>query len=155
MNDNQQREELAHWIEDRLKPDVYVVATLKQGIISTAGGYLRGTEERYIHAWEQFIHRLSHRIYRKAYRRFGTLLPHAMMIEGGSNIVIHTRWHLNINIRRPDWVPFEDLETVFREEWAKIEWAMGDVYFNQRTGDCVGYSLKDGPEALLASSLSF
>ena len=92
----------------------------------------------------------------RPYRRHKLLVPHACTLEGAVDPARKPRTHLNFSLRRPDdWLSLEQFDAIFRDEWSKIDWAMGDVYLDERKGGCVAYSLKDGPEALLANSLSF
>lgn len=156
------------WIDHNLSSNVYAVVNLKQGTSIDFKGsvlWVKGDPYYYEAAYGQFIRRLSKRIYGKnCYRRskrvtkkykqpITRLIPNAFMLEGGPSK--GTRYHLNIQLRRPEWLALDKLRSLFLEEWAKTPWAMSDVYFEERTGDCVGYSLKEGPETLLTSSLRF
>lgn len=71
-------------------------------------------------------------------------------LEGDGNAKHH---HLNFFLKRPDWLAFEDFETLFEGIWSKYDWAHKNpnyaVKFKERTGDCVGYGLKEGSQTLL------
>lgn len=143
---------MAAWVNERLQPNIYAVTTLKQAT-KTNSGFIKGSRDRYQNAADQFIRRLSKRVYGKTiWRRHKPLLPNSITIEGDGATM---RWHLNMMFRLPEGMPMEIFEAHFRDEWAKNEWAMPDVYFDERTGDCTAYSLKDGPDALMTGSLSF
>jgi hypothetical protein len=94
--------ETERWIDNNVQPNVYVVATLKQSCGTYAAGFkswIRGNHERYQAVYNQFIRRLSQRIYGKSnYRRHGTSLPSAATLEGRGG----ARSHLNLLLRRPD-----------------------------------------------------
>ena len=121
----------------------------------------------------QFIARLSKAIYGKtAYRRFKLTIPNALTLEGNGNgrscfWLSHekdprslkergkVRYHFNILLRKPEWMPFDQLEEIIKNIWRSCDWTMPDINIEERTGDCVGYSLKEGPETLVTKTLSF
>lgn len=148
----QQVRDIAAALNDRLEPDIYAVLTLKQGIRTDDGCYIKGDPLRYAGAYDQFIRRLSKQVYGPTiYRRHRKLVPNVGTLEGGDGL----RWHFNVCLRRPDRLSIDDYKAIFMNVWLATPWAMPDSYFEQSTGDAVGYSLKDGPDALLMNSLSF
>lgn len=179
FTDTKHIENYRDWIENELAPNVYAVATLKQAIKVDHKGSafsIPGDPHIYESGYDQFIRRLSSRVYGKAYRRWGKIIPNAAMLEGSGvghrltnrshraslefmdniqGVGDGVRYHLNINLRRPEWLPFEELRSSFTEEWERSDWAMPDVFLEERTGDCVAYSLKDGPQTLFTHSLRF
>lgn len=149
--------ETVRWIEQHVHPDIYAVATLKQAVgihvdHKKCWGHktwIRGDINRYSAAYDQFIRRLSRRVYgRKTYRRHRKLLPNAATLEG-SRTGTGVRYHLNIMVRRPELIPFWYFKAMFEKEWLRSDWAMPDVMIKERTGDCISYSLKEGLETLL------
>ena len=171
---------LAQWIDEKLQPNIYAVGTLKPRRNMWSGNSrssIWGCEDRYEAACRQFLCRLTKTVYGKRHWRDNkTLLPCAATLEGngegralrvrptsenhsglsgtqsGNRLV---RYHLNLMFRRPDWITFEEFQCAIAEGWQKSPWAMPDIKIEQRLGDCVGYSLKEGPETLLTSVLSF
>jgi len=164
------------WINDNINPNVYAVLTLRDKIIvdhGSARSIAFGSFDRYRNCADCLMKRLSKEIYgKKAYRRFKTRVPSVVTLEGnGDGIFLDphhadfkkfsdsgknpVRYHLNIIMERPDWIPFDGFRSKLVELWKKDVWAMPDVYVEEVTGDCVGYALKEGPETLLASSTSF
>jgi hypothetical protein len=145
----------AHWIEQNIQPNVYAVATLKQSIVVENGAlkiFVKGDREKYDLAAACTLNNLSRKIYKNAYRRSGKIVPVATTFEGDGQII---RYHLNFLLSKPKWMPFDIFEKLFREEWSKNAWARPIAYFRERTGNCVLYSLKEGPEALLPYSTRF
>jgi hypothetical protein len=143
--------EAEDWIRETVNPNVFIVATLKQAIGKYSRGFKSwapGSENWYTEDYRRFVRRLSYRLYGKKYcRRFKRKLLNAAALEGGKNGV---RYHLNIMVHRPDWISFEDFEAMFREEWLRSDWAMPDLYIQERTGDCISYSLKEGLDSLIS-----
>lgn len=179
FTDTKHIENYRNWLEHELAPNVYAVATLKQAIKVDHKGSafsIPGDPHIYESGYDQFIRRLSRRIYGRAYRRYGKIIPNATTLEGSGaghrltnrrhrasltfmdsvqGVGDGVRYHLNFMLRRPDWLPFEELRSCFMEVWHRSDWAMPDVFQEERTGDCIAYALKDGPQTLLTHSLSF
>jgi hypothetical protein len=179
FTDTKHTESYRDWIDSELGPNVYAVATLKQAIKVDHNGsafWIPGDPHIYESGYNQFIRRLSSRLYGKAYRRYGKIIPNAATLEGNGTghrltnrrhrasldfmkniqpVGDGVRYHLNVMLRRPEWLPFDELHSRFMEEWAHSDWAMPDVFLEERTGDCPTYSLKDGPQTLLIHSLRF
>lgn len=135
----------ARHIEKVISPNVYAVGTLMQG--QYTGMMMPGDRYTYEPVARQFIERLSRRIYGKtSYDRHRKLLPAAVTIEGKRK---PTRYHLNFLIQRPEWKDMPEFQFLAIEEWNKLDWTRADFYVGPRTGDCVRYSLKEGPDSLL------
>lgn len=166
------------WINTELRPNVYVTATVKQAMACHHGASsfrVVGNRDRYAQSYDQFIRRLSIQVYGKSnWRKHRKLLPNAMTIEGGAHEQYRggryvkkkcllefqsgragVRYHLNICLRRPDWITFDKFQKKVQIEWSLNDWAMPDILIQESTGDCVGYSFKEGPESLVSNSLSF
>lgn len=151
-------------IEQRLNPNIYAVGTLKQGIQTHAQGHFlghkyvfsetwtKGTREIYAKEYNEFIKRLSRIYCKKAYKRHKRLFSNAATLEGGAEGM---RYHINMMFRCPTSVSFSDFEKAVRKSWTDGAWMLSDIIIEKRTGDCVGYSLKTGPDALLLESMSF
>lgn len=119
--------------------------------------------------------RLSEALYgRKSRRRHKKMIPFFATLEGDaygkasvkectrkykngrpSTLSKGMHYHINICLRRPDFIDELTFELICRELWSDIDWAKPGIYVAERTGDCVSYALKDGPEALFLSSVSF
>lgn len=147
--------EMQRWIEQNVRPDVYAVVTLKQGLMTQQGSlksWTRGDRNIYERAALGVLKRLDRRIFKKAAKRFEKFIPSAVTIEGdGENV----RFHLNFLMQKPSWMPISDFETAFRVEWEKTDWAEDRATIEDRNGNCVGYSLKEGCKALLAQATRF
>lgn len=140
-----QIEARAQHIERVIKPNIYAVGTLRQaqgrGMLVFAD---RGTYEAMA---RRFIERLSYLTYGKTHlERYNRHLPAAVTIEG---LTTPKRLHLNILINKPDWKDEVEFEQHMVTEWNSLEWARRDFEIGARTGDCVRYSLKEGPDSLL------
>jgi hypothetical protein len=155
---------LQNFIDQNLYPNVYAVGTLKQGIQTRTHGYFlggkyvfnriwtKGSREIYAKEYHEFIKRLSKRYCKKAYKRYKRLFANAATLEGGDEGM---RYHINMMFRCPSSVDFIDFEKTLRELWTDGTWMLSDIKIEERTGDCVGYSLKTGSDALLLESMSF
>ena len=170
----------AKWLDDNVNPNVFVVATLKQSVVTSYNGYsqrVMGNEDIYRGACRQALCRLSRDLYGTTeWKRHRRIVPNIPTLEGNgcgrrlSNV--HSplsldfvnatrangkkvRYHYNILLQRPDWIDLGNFETKFRKSWDENPWAMPDLFFEERSGDCVSYALKEGPEALDVMSLSF
>jgi hypothetical protein len=171
-------QEYAQWLEENVRPNVFAVATLKQSIVSSRHGSthrVMGNPDRYCGAYRQSICQLSKRIYGNSnWRRHRRMIPSFMTLEGNGcgRWINHStrslsflnatqptgkkvRYHHNILFRRPDWIEANEFEGIFRSIWSKNEWALPDLFFEERDGNCVSYALKEGPETLDVMSLSF
>ena len=147
--------EAARWIEKDIRPNIYAVVTLKQLISVEQNGFrvwISGERCIYDQAAAKTLGQISRSIFKSAHRKFGKRLAVATTLEGDGEFV---RYHLNFLIHRPDWLPFEDLKYLFLKHWLKNEWALEITYFEERTGDCVRYSLKEGLDSLLPRSTGF
>ena len=141
----------ARWIEEMIRPDIFAVPTLKKAR-RLDDGWEWGDRFIYDRAAATSLNNLSRTIFKNAYRRFGKQIPVATTIEGNR---FDMRYHLNFLIRKPDFMSFEDFEQAFRSEWSKNDWALPDLTFEERTGDCVRYALKEGPDSLLMLSTRY
>lgn len=150
------RREAIRWTNREVRPNVALTLTLNQGRShrSDRGTFWeRGNPDVYARVYAQFVRRLSRRIFgAKLYRRFRKLIPNGAALEGNG---ITKRYHLHIFLRRPDFWTFEDFNIVCRAEWLRSPWALEDMKVEPITGNWVGYSQKEGTEALLIGSLSF
>jgi len=180
MNKTQILATYVEWIDQNVKPDVYVVATLKQRIFVNNFGSrycILGTFDRYAAAYRQFICRLSKAVYGKRHwRRHKRLIPNAATLEGNGyrpnsstslskksishlkatqSVGKEVHFHLNMMFRRPDHLSLEMFAALIKSIWLTSDWAWTDINIGQRTGDCVSYSCKEGPETILVGSLSF
>lgn len=59
---------------------------------------------------------------------------------------------MNILMRKPDGYSYMQFQHRFKECWYTMDWHMPDLFIGQRTGDCVGYSLKEGNDSVLWES---
>ena len=138
------------WIEEEFEPDVYAVATLKTACGTLGAGYktfVAGNDIQYSAVFSQFIRRLSKRVYgRNHFKKYKKLVRSVATLEGDN---IHRRCHLNIYLRRPDFMSFDQFKECIITEWRSLDWAMHDIYVEKRTGNCVAYGLKEGCERVL------
>ena len=143
-----------------IEPDVYVVATLKQGRQGEKG-WVHGTREDYQHTVDKFVHAVSAQLYRQAYRRHKLLVPHLITLEGVGKMkdIAPTRRnifrrdmraHINMCIKRPKHVSYDLFAEQIKQNWLKLDWALPDIYIEKRTGDCIAYSLKEGTDSILS-----
>lgn len=149
------RKQTADWLKKGIRPDVAVTFTLSKAISTDTGReryWTRGDRIRYSAAWDQFIKRLSCRCLKKAYKRFKKLIPNGASIEGDGEI---KRFHLHGFLRKPEHMTFEEFTAAIEWTWRLSPWSRTDVKIEPITGEWVGYSVKDGPEAMLTGSLSF
>jgi hypothetical protein len=82
------------------------------------------------------------------------LVPNAVTLEHAD-----TNPHLNIFLRRPEWISFDDFAEMFEEVWWESPWSStgpGAFQIEERQPGTkvVGYSLKEGTGALLHGSLT-
>lgn len=162
------------WINSNLGPNVYAVGTLKQRRQCHDGAIayqIVGNHDRYDQMYSQFIRRLSIATYgRKHWRRYRELLPNCASLEGGTissfsrgrrhgpdphSAKEGVRFHINMCFRRPEWMPFDQFKAEVVRAWIGMDWALPDISVEISTSDCVGYSLKEGPQTLLANSMSW
>lgn len=161
------------WIANNLQPNVYAVGTLMQRrrCHDGANSYLVcGNNDEYAKAYDRFIRRFSKAIYGSTnWKRHRELIPNCATLEGGSwkrtrgggyRYEVHStksgvRFHINASLRRPGWVPFDEFASELKRTWAEGDWMMPDIFVQERTGDCIGYSLKEGAETLLPNSMSW
>ena len=169
----------AAWIDEKLKPNVYAVVTLKQAIRAPnfeQSRWIRGTRSIFEDEVARFYCRLAKEIHgRSAWSRHKhkLIIPNAATIEGGALGVIDGDWHssgfrssaiysvtqkrahINILLRQPEKISFPAFSQRFTDVWRSMDWAMPDVYIEKRTGNCVSYSLKEGMDSLLVESIKF
>lgn len=137
------RAEWAELVYDRVNPDIYAVCTLKQGIM-TNGFYVAGDKITYEEEAEIFMRNLSSRVYGKSAKRFNRRLPGAITLENKGGF---QRFHLNMLLRKPAWMPHELFAQYFAEEWSKLLWSRPDVKYGERYADAVRYSFKEGSDS--------
>jgi hypothetical protein len=146
-NDPQKELAIEAWarhIEATIKPNIYAVGTLIQATFN--GHMIQGNRDTYERMARHFVDRLSCLTYGKTnFERHGKRLPVAVTIEG----LTGKRRHLNFLINKPDWKDEVDFEQHMIDEWNILGWVRRDLYISHRTGDCVRYSLKEGPDSLL------
>src|SRR6185369_5555952 len=155
---------LSNWINESLRPDTIVTATLKQRIRTNNGMWINGSEDIYSHVYAQFIHRLSRELAPKAWKRCKKkkLVPNAASLEGnGRGHKISERpgrtlafikaiqpnekqvnWHLHMSFRCPAHMTQDDFQAKVRSVWMQSPWAMPIFEIEPREADWVGYSLK-------------
>ncbi len=172
-----ERQETANWIEEKLKPTHYAVFTLKQGRHTDASGYdtwIKGNRDHFADEYGRFITKLTIELNGKSnWRRCRKLLPNASTLEGTGLGRLSDSWHslnsrsflfdsgndkrahLNVLLRKPVHVSDIKFYLTVRQVWSEREWAMPNMYFEKRTGNCVSYSLKEGTETLLTEHMSF
>ena len=139
------QEAYASHIYEKVNPDIYAVCTLKQGIF-TDNIYIPGDPARYAAEAKRFIRRLSRRVYGRNYARTKKEIPAAVTLENHKG---EQRFHLNVMLRKPDWMSHNRFETAFTLEWMKMPWGRDDMKFGVRYADCVRYSLKEGSDSLV------
>lgn len=168
--------EYKKWINDNLKPNVYAVGTLVQRRRCHNGSYsvlISGNYDEYAKMYDGFIRRLTMAIYGKTnWKRHKILIPNCATLEGGTigryasvrssrrmidphSCKAGVRYHINMSFRRPDWILLDEFRAKVKQAWVADDWAMPDVFVEKRRADCIGYSLKEGPEALLPNSMSW
>lgn len=139
-----QIEARARYIESAIRPNIYAVGTLVQA--QYTGMWIPGDRDTYDKQARHFIDRLSYLTYGKTnFERHGKRLPAAVTIEG----IAGKRAHLNILLNKPNWKDEVEFEQYMIDEWNKLGWVRRDLFIEHRTGDCVRYSLKEGPDSLL------
>ena len=65
LSTNRARYETAEWLEENVQPNVFAVATLKQSIVSSYGGYagrISGTSDIYSAAYRQSLCRFTEQV---------------------------------------------------------------------------------------------
>ncbi|HEY1124570.1 MAG TPA: hypothetical protein VGE65_02975 [Sphingobium sp.] len=180
MNHTKLSRAYSTWIDDSLKPDIYVVATVKQHIfVHSHESRMRivGDQDRYAAIYDQFICRLSKAVFgAKNWRRHKKRIANAATLEGNGyrpvvdcgitkksvghlnrtqSVFPQVRYHLNMMFRRPAHLTFEQFEAIIYDVWMQSEWALADILIEERTGQCVAYSCKEGPETILTNSMRF
>lgn len=146
---------MAKWVEQKVQPNVYAVTTLKQSVVVELNGsktFIRGDSNKFDLAVSTTLGNFDRRVLKNAARRFGKVIPVATTLEGNGDTPL---FHLNFLFHKPDWMPFPEFKGMFIDEWSTNSWARPILYFEERTGDCVRYSLKEGPGALLTQSTRF
>ena len=129
------------FIDIEVKPNTYAVLTLKQSVY--VNYLVKGDRIHYEKTFKSFIRGLTKRVY--GCNNYKKRLLYLCTLEGGDI----GRFHINLCIRRPDWLPLDDFRKMIADEWIKLEWAMPEIYVEDRYADCVGYSLKEGSDSLL------
>lgn len=133
-------------IRKKVKPDVYGVFTLQQGIM-VDGVYVPGDKIIYEGVAARFICKLSKRVYGTyCYQKTRRRLAAAITIE---NLWGHQRNHLNVLIKKPEWLSYEYFCYVAAEEWRKLQWARSDTYIDKLDSNAIYYSLKEGSDSLV------
>lgn len=78
------------------------------------------------------------------------LLPMAGTLEGNG---YDEHFHFNLFLKRPDWMTFQEFKALFFQVWFFYPWAHRNenhaVKFEEITGECFWYSLKQGSDTLL------
>ena len=141
MNTNNIVTALKKWVEKEISPNTYAVLTVKQSVI--AKWLVNGDRIIYENTFRYFIKGLTKRIF--GCNTYKKRLFYLATLEGGDV----ERFHINLCIRRPDWLSLDDFRKMVSDEWQKLEWAMPQIYVEDRYADCVGYSLKEGSDSLL------
>lgn len=142
---NDQIEARAQYIESEIKPNIYAVGTLVQGMYT--GMWWDGNRDLYHSMASHFIDRLTVLTGGKnALKRFGKRLPSAVTIEGLNR---GSRIHLNFLIHKPDWKDEVEFEQHMIDEWRLLEWGRRDFRIDHIEKDPIRYSLKFGPDSLL------
>ena len=138
----------AAFLDRIVRPTHYQVVQLKQRNGDTIIGRSPGIDDAqtvYRDVSWRYIDRLSRSIYgNRGYRnRRHRPLPHLITLEGDG---VAVRYHLNVLLRQPDWISTAEFANRCEQVWWKSPWAYlgaNSFYFDERTGDCPAYSLKD------------
>ncbi len=179
MINTDERRSCAEWINSELQPDIYAVGTLKIGMKVEEDGLIfwaKGSRQIYENEYSKFHCRLARELYGKTlWGRFkqDLIIRNAGTLEGSAYGGINSDWHtprsidflnypsihmrphINMLIRRPENIPFFKLKWKMQEIWKSMDWAMEDIFVEQRTGDCASYSLKEGTDSLLLAGTRF
>jgi hypothetical protein len=150
------KEVTAEWLRREVRPNVAATFTLLQARRVENGGewsWLPGNEREYGWAYNNLVHDLSQKHLGRAYRRYGKLVPNYAFLEGDGEI---KRKHLHAAFRCPDHVEQDAFIRSIQFHWRlESPWAMDDMRIEPIRADWVGYTSKDGSEALLLDGLSF
>lgn len=135
--------------EEKLKPNTFITLTLKQGISSAMGGFIRGCPLAYDRAMKGQLSAVSKRIYgKRRWRRNRRNLPNLSVVEKSYGGL----WHIHACLRRPDSVTISELINIFETCWSKSQWAKERFEIEEYRGGGLSYILKDGQDAILTES---
>jgi hypothetical protein len=153
------RRAIRKWIYKEIKPDVYAVCTVHQGLwrkTPKGSHYEVGDKILYEKVCSTFRHRLSKIVYGNRYDKSKKssngpkLIPMSGTLEGNGK---SEHYHINLFVKRPEWLSDPFFHYLFLECWYSLEWAHTHpkyaVEYKAREADCVGYGLKQGSETLL------
>lgn len=150
--------ELAQRLDAEVRPNAYAVIHLNKNIIDQYGSYCQVDDpsEHYDGIAKQFLSNLSRKIYgQTVYRRGGRkLLPNFVTLEGDGVTKVY---HLNILMRRPEWIDWPDFKDKFYEAFDEQVWfrkGKNALFIEERTGDSPSYNLKTGTDSVLWSSFT-
>lgn len=145
--------ETADWLRSQVRPNIAATLTVRQERqVGLTNHWLKGSPAEYDWAYDNLIHSLSRRYYRRAYFRYGKLIPNFATLEGNGD---PKRFHIHSALRCPDHVAIPDFIQAIHLHWTSSPWRMGDNRIEPIADDWCGYVLKEGSEALLLSSISF
>jgi hypothetical protein len=144
---------LARDFAARARPTVFVTVTLKQGIRNDAGSWTRITREDCDRTCLLLCQRLSkairHGRYGRKYRRSNRdpdLIP---VVEGDGDL---KRFHLHIDVEKPDEMPIEEFSALVHKIARKLDWVYHEIDVRPiETGtelNTLEYILKTGTESL-------
>lgn len=135
--------------EDRLKPNTFITLTLRQGISSSTGGFIRGCPLAYDRVMKGQLSAVSRRIYgKRRWRKKRQRLPNLSVVEKSYGGL----WHIHACLKRPDNVTIEEFTDIFETCWSKSQWAKERFEIEEYRGGGVSYILKDGQDAILTES---
>ena len=147
--------ETAAWLEG-IRPNIAATLTVMKARRIHAGSssyWVRGNELEYGWAYEKLVHDLSGKFLGRAYRRFGKLVPNFACLEGDGE---NKRHHIHASFRCPDHIEQRAFMQSVEFHWKCMNpWALNDIKIEPIAGGWVGYSSKDGSEALLLNGISF
>jgi hypothetical protein len=130
-----------------------VTLTLKQGLQSDKGTWIKIDDYPCRQSFRHFMNLLNRAVYRAAFRRYGKRLRVLPVLEKGevSARALRTwecgaagRWHIHCAIEIPSHFDAVALERLIRDCWAKIEWGYGRILVRDGAdAGWIDYMLKD------------
>lgn len=139
-------------IEEKIKPNTWLVLTVRQGISNDVGTFIPGSYLVYERVMKGFWKAVNIRLYGKRQTRLKKhILPNLTVLERSKG----GRWHIHACVRRPPHVTIEEFRQIIDDCCRRSRWFQRIREIDDYRGGGVNYILKDGQDGILVGTLCF
>lgn len=136
----------------KIKSDLFLTLTLKQGIRASCGAYLKGSPEVYDRVIRQQMARVERALFgKRKCRRLKRIIKNITSIERNKA----GEYHIHSCIELPPDVKMEKFAEIYDRCWRQSKWFRPIYRIEEDRGNGVPYILKDGQDSILTEVSNF